>query len=123
MKSVAYHRGREGFVEGDSSSGFRLRIFEGHLCIYDRRHADPFEVLRFAELEFGFPMFEWGEGFDHPDVPGWQFSAREQSAGVWKIEAHDADGRSVSRVGINYDELLRECVEDARTMAARYNSN
>jgi hypothetical protein len=49
-----------------------------------------------------------------PDLPGWRFSLREISNGCWQAEGRHTDGRSVSRVGSDESELMKECMRDAR---------
>lgn len=49
-------------------------------------------------------------------LPGWTFIAEEISNGIWKIEAQHMDGRSVSRLGYDYDVGLEKCKEDARRL-------
>jgi hypothetical protein len=51
-----------------------------------------------------------------PDIPGWYFRQREQSAGVWNVEGRDAYGRAVGRTGVDADEVLQECAQDARAI-------
>ena len=46
-------------------------------------------------------------------TPGWYFRIRESSATVWLVEGSDADGRTVSRQGLDEDQLLAECEANA----------
>jgi len=60
-------------------------------------------------------------GMDHlddafPNLPGWRFSLKEISCGVWQAEGHHTDGRSVSRMGLDDTQLIRECGEDAKNL-------
>ena len=50
-------------------------------------------------------------------VPGWFFRVEEISAGAWRVEGTDLDGRTVARTGSDPHELLAECCEDARKVA------
>jgi hypothetical protein len=49
-------------------------------------------------------------------LPGWTFNLEEVSNGFWRAEGRHDDGRSVSRMGSDEFELLRECMEDARLL-------
>jgi hypothetical protein len=61
-----------------------------------------------------------GEMIEHKDAPGWQFSLKEVSAGVWRIDGQDASGRSVSRTGTDDAALLRQGIEDARSLGLKH---
>jgi hypothetical protein len=50
---------------------------------------------------------------EHPDLPGWKFSITEVSNNAYRIDGRDTAGRSISRTGINEDELMRACIQDA----------
>lgn len=47
------------------------------------------------------------------DVPGWEFTVDEISAGVYEGSGVDKVGRSVRVRGQDPDELLRRCHEQA----------
>jgi hypothetical protein len=49
------------------------------------------------------------------ELPGWTFTVSEISAGVYRVEGRDLDGRSVSLTGNDPEELL----EDARVWAVK----
>jgi hypothetical protein len=51
-----------------------------------------------------------------PDLPGRHFSLTEVSFGVCRAEGRHDDGRSVSRVGPDLPQLIRETGEDARNL-------
>ena len=46
-------------------------------------------------------------------LPGWYFRVTEISNGAWRVEGSDAWGRTVSRQGVDPEQLLAECVEAA----------
>ena len=50
------------------------------------------------------------------DLEGWTFRTREVSPGVWEVEGRHVDRRSVSRVGTDYESVLKDCREDARAL-------
>jgi len=54
--------------------------------------------------------------FESLDAPGWIFCVREVSYGHYYIEGRDAAGRSISRHGSDYDALLKQGIEDARSI-------
>jgi len=54
-----------------------------------------------------------------PDLPGWHFSLSEVSNGVWRADGQHTDGRSVSRMGTDETQVLKDCMEDARQLPAR----
>jgi hypothetical protein len=43
------------------------------------------------------------------ELPGWSFDIDEVSAGVYKASGKDRSGRSVEAIGLDPDELLKEC--------------
>jgi len=51
-----------------------------------------------------------------PDLPGWHFNLTEVSFCVYRAEGRHDDGRSVSRVGHELPQLIRETGEDARNL-------
>ena len=53
------------------------------------------------------------------DVPGWEFTVDEVSAGVYEVFGVDEAGRSVRVYGQDPDELLRRCHEQAVEMISR----
>jgi hypothetical protein len=60
------------------------------------------------------------EELHDPTLPGWEFQLREGPMGVYCVDGRHTDGRSVSRAGgLDPDELLRECKNDARTLPPR----
>ena len=58
---------------------------------------------------------------EYPDLPGWKFTITEVSNNVYRIDGRGADGRSVSRVGsgVEEDQLMQACIQDALEMFAR----
>jgi hypothetical protein len=50
---------------------------------------------------------------EYPEAPGWKFSVVEFSYGAYRADGLHDDGRSVSRQGSDYDDLLRKIVADA----------
>lgn len=50
------------------------------------------------------------------DLPDWQFTVDEVSAGVYEVVGVDLSGRSVSMHGQDPDELIRRCHEQAIEM-------
>ena len=65
------------------------------------------------------PVRPWSESVmlaNYPEkgaTPGWYFRIRESSANVWLVEGSDAYGRTVSRQGLNEDQLLADCEAEA----------
>jgi len=53
---------------------------------------------------------------NNPDLDGWNFLVEEVSAGVYRVEGHDAKGRSVERTGTDPEEILESCRRDAIIM-------
>lgn len=47
-------------------------------------------------------------------VEGWFFKVQEVSNGVYEVEGTDIWGRKVSRKGIDPDEVLKLCIQDAQ---------
>lgn len=45
-------------------------------------------------------------------IEGWFFQIVEITPGIYRVEGVDRWGRKVSRVGINPDELLKECTNN-----------
>lgn len=119
VRSIAYQGRSEAIIEGNLEIGFRLRIFKNGQCVLDRSWSDPIEPMKYAESEYGFLMFHWRTPFEHPNAPNWQFSVRERSAGVWEFEGRDPAGRSVSRIGTDYNEMRQACIDDALAMIDR----
>jgi len=56
-----------------------------------------------------------------PDLPGWRFSVKETSSGVYLVEGRHVDGHSVSCTGVETElhALIREAVENARALAKK----
>src|SRR5215813_14973771 len=54
-----------------------------------------------------------------PELPGWRFSLMEVSMCVYQAEGRHVDGRSVSRMGHDSPTLIREKIEDARSLPER----
>ncbi|MDJ0851055.1 MAG: hypothetical protein QNK04_22005 [Myxococcota bacterium] len=52
----------------------------------------------------------------HDRLEGWFFRVTETSAGAYLAEGSDRYGRLVSRIGDDPEELLEECVADARAI-------
>jgi hypothetical protein len=52
-------------------------------------------------------------------LPGWTFWAEENSNGVYEIRGRHTDGRSVSRIGTDFDALVVECKVDARDLLGK----
>jgi hypothetical protein len=50
----------------------------------------------------------------YPEFPGWIFDIDEVSAGVYEVVGRDRSGHSVSFKGIDPEELLGSCKEEAR---------
>jgi hypothetical protein len=48
------------------------------------------------------------------DLPGWTFEGDELSTGVFRVVGRDRYGHTVERNGIDPDELIRECIHDAK---------
>lgn len=48
------------------------------------------------------------------DLPGWTFEVEELSASVFRVIGRDQSGHTVERKGIDPDELIRECIQDAK---------
>lgn len=49
----------------------------------------------------------------YPEIPSWEFSVEEVSAGVYWVKGCDSLGRSVETTGTDPEKLLSECVEAA----------
>ncbi|HEY8463770.1 MAG TPA: hypothetical protein VIM29_07095 [Bacillota bacterium] len=47
------------------------------------------------------------------ELPGWNFTVDEVSAGVYKVIGKDPAGRSVERIGTDPDELIEKCKDYA----------
>jgi hypothetical protein len=45
--------------------------------------------------------------------PGWSFVVDETSFGACRVTGRDAQGRSVSRHGSDYAEVMQSCIADA----------
>jgi hypothetical protein len=54
-----------------------------------------------------------------PDLPGWAFQLEEMSAGCYRADGLHDDGRSVSRMGTDEAQLLKDCADDARHLPPR----
>ena len=50
------------------------------------------------------------------DAPGWEFNVEEVSANVFTVTARDTHGRSIEKTGIDLDELIAECHQEALDM-------
>lgn len=65
---------------------------------------------------------ECGESFEARDadaneeLAGWSFDVDEVSAGVYRVEGSDAQGRSVQATGADPDALLKDCKKKATSM-------
>jgi len=53
-----------------------------------------------------------------PELPGWEFQMEEVSAGVYEVKGSDAEGRRVSAIGTDLDELIAKCRRDAANQSA-----
>lgn len=51
--------------------------------------------------------------------PGWYFRMTEVSNGAWLVEGSDAWGRTVSRQGVDPEQLLAECIDSATNVDSR----
>lgn len=49
----------------------------------------------------------------YPEVPGWEFTVDERSAGVFEVVALREDGRSIALVGVDPDALLAQARAEA----------
>ncbi len=61
-----------------------------------------------SEVERDFPISD--------RLQGWFFRVRETSASAFCAEGTDLYGRQVSRSGVDPDDLLEQCVADARSI-------
>ncbi len=52
-------------------------------------------------------------------LAGWFFRVREVSAGAYLAEGSDLYGRLVSRSGYDPDQLLEQCIAEARCIEER----
>lgn len=50
-------------------------------------------------------------------LPGWFFRCKEVSPAHYLAEGSDEWGRLVSRSGADPEQLLKECIEDARSIS------
>jgi len=53
------------------------------------------------------------------ELPDWDFDVQEISSNVYKVTGTDVAGRSVDRIGLDPDELLKEAKQDAIQMINR----
>ena len=53
-----------------------------------------------------------------PELPGWEFQMEEVSAGVYEVKGSDAQGRRVSAIGTDIDELIARCRSEAVNQSA-----
>jgi hypothetical protein len=53
------------------------------------------------------------------DTPGWEYVVDEVSANVFKVNARDAQGRSIEKIGTDPESLMEECHREARNMIER----
>ena len=51
-----------------------------------------------------------------PDLAGWSFEVDEVSAGVYRVDATDGQGRQISRSGTDPERLIDECRLEAHSM-------
>jgi hypothetical protein len=56
---------------------------------------------------------------EDPGAPGWRFTSYEVSHAYWRIDGTHSDGRSVSRMGTDEGTVLKQCIEDAKSLPAR----
>jgi hypothetical protein len=69
------------------------------------------EKLKEEVVRRDFPMADL--------VDGWFFRCCEVSAGVYIVEGTDLWARKVGAKGADEDQLLRDCVESARSIRTR----
>ena len=48
-----------------------------------------------------------------PELPDWDFRMEEVSAGVYEVKGADSQGRRVSAIGTDLDELIARCRREA----------
>ena len=50
-------------------------------------------------------------------VPGWYLRIREKTPSVWDVEGQDIYGREVSRLSVDEERALQECIDYARKIS------
>ncbi|MES2292604.1 MAG: hypothetical protein V4527_04830 [Pseudomonadota bacterium] len=54
--------------------------------------------------------------YPNDDFPGWTFWGDEVSMGIYQVGGKHIDGRTVSHMGMDPDQLLKQCKADALAM-------
>ncbi|MDM3871861.1 hypothetical protein QSV34_10915 [Porticoccus sp. W117] len=52
------------------------------------------------------------------ELPNWRFDMEEVSANVYTVIAKNSEGGSISKTGVDLDELIEECKKDALRLEA-----
>ena len=55
----------------------------------------------------------------YPDLPGWTFDMEEVSAGVYEVIAQNSSGQYTSAKGIELDQLVEQCKNEARRLSEK----